>query len=263
MNHDYSLKCSPGSGLKAVPASQKQFRAQLACRLSSRSVASVAFEGQGIPPLLVKILPLRNYVDSFKIMKQHCLQRDANTSDEIWLLQHHPVITLGVRSDLCDVSDAADVPVVRSDRGGKTTCHGPGQWLLYALLDLPRRKMRVRNLVTLLEGSVVSTCRQHGVIARRQPSSPGVFVNGAKIAFLGLRVRSGCSYHGIAFNVSNDLSGFRHIVCCGVANQPVVRFCDLSGDDPCDVPAHFLENFLFALMGQPVSGAPLANVSVL
>ena len=214
----------------------------------------MTFDGKGVPPLIVKILPPRDYADTFEMMKQHCLQRDANTPDEVWLLQHHPVITLGVRGDLRDVLDADDLPVLNSDRGGKTTCHGPGQWILYALLDLPRRKIRVRDLVTLLESSVVATCRQHGVIAQRQPRTPGVFVKGAKIASLGLRVRRGCSYHGIAFNVSNDLSVFRKIVCCGVSEQPVVRFCDLSDHDPQELPLNFLENFLFALTGRPVSG---------
>jgi lipoyl(octanoyl) transferase len=155
-------------------------------------------------------------------------QRDADTPDELWLVEHPPVFTLGLAGKPEHVLDAGDIPVVRCDRGGQITYHGPGQVVLYALLDLNRAGLGVKALVTLLEQAVIDLLAGFDITAERRPGAPGVYVAGAKIAALGLRVRRGCCYHGLSFNVAMDLAPFTRINPCGYAGLAVTQLRDLA-----------------------------------
>jgi lipoyl(octanoyl) transferase len=153
--------------------------------------------------------------------------RDESTADEIWLLEHPPVFTLGQGGKPEHLLDPGDIPVVRIDRGGQVTYHGPGQAVIYLLLDLRRRGYGVKELVRRMEQAVIDLLAEHGVAAERRPGAPGVYVAGAKIAALGLRVRAGCCYHGLAFNVDMDLEPFRRINPCGYPGLAVTQCRDL------------------------------------
>lgn len=155
-------------------------------------------------------------------------QRDADTPDEVWLVEHPPVFTLGLAGKPEHVLDAGDIPVVRCDRGGQVTYHGPGQVVLYALLDLARAGLGVKAFVTLLEQAVIDLLAGLDITAQRRPGAPGVYVAGAKIAALGLRVRRGCCYHGLSFNVAMDLAPFTRINPCGYAGMAVTQLRDLA-----------------------------------
>ncbi len=153
--------------------------------------------------------------------------RNPDTPDELWLLEHPPVFTLGQAGRPEHVLDAGDIPVIRSDRGGQVTYHGPGQLVAYLLYDLRRGRVGVKQLVRILEQSVIDLLAARGISAVARPDAPGVYVHEAKIASLGLRVRRGCSYHGLALNLDMDLAPFRRINPCGYAGLLVTRVVDL------------------------------------
>jgi lipoyl(octanoyl) transferase len=165
--------------------------------------------------ILCKRLGEVDYLPCFEAMKQFTDRRGEQTPDELWLLQHPQVFTQGQAGKAEHVLAAGTIPVVQADRGGQVTYHGPGQWVLYLLVDLRRRQLGVRALVTLIEDSIVELLAGYGIEAAPRPDAPGVYVAGAKIASLGLRVRRGCSYHGLALNVDMDLAPFAGINPCG------------------------------------------------
>mgnify|MGYP001470977302 FL=1 len=172
--------------------------------------------------LVVRELGLCEYETTMGSMQTFTSRREKNTQDEIWLLQHPPVFTRGVSCrQLPNRLLPSTMKVVDSDRGGQITYHGPGQLVVYLLLDLRRRQLGVRNFVSLLETVIIDVLGQHGLEADRRPEAPGVYVGGAKIAALGLRVRSGCCYHGMSLNIDLDLSPFSWIDPCGYAGLAV------------------------------------------
>jgi lipoyl(octanoyl) transferase len=165
-------------------------------------------------------------------MKAFNDNRDASTADEIWLLEHHPVFTQGQAGKEEYILLPGDIPVVKSDRGGHVTYHGPGQITAYVLVDLKRLKIGVRDLVTLIEQALVQTLAHWGVSAAPRKDAPGVYVDsGDKIASLGLRIRKGCSYHGLNFNVSMDLSPWQRINPCGLG-VAMTQLADLVDEPP-------------------------------
>ena len=165
-------------------------------------------------------------------MKAFNEQRDANTPDEIWMLEHHPVFTQGQAGKEEYILLPGDIPVVKSDRGGHVTYHGPGQITAYVLVDLKRLKIGVRDLVTLIEQSLVETLAHWDINAAPRKDAPGVYVDsGEKIASLGLRIRKGCSYHGLNFNVSMDLSPWQRINPCGLG-VAMTQLADLVDEVP-------------------------------
>lgn len=170
---------------------------------------------------------LQDYRSTWEAMRAFNEARTAQTADELWLLEHEPVFTLGQAGRPEHILDAGRIPVVHSDRGGQVTYHGPGQLVAYLLLDLRRRGIGVKGLVTLLERSVIGLLAQHGIEADTRPEAPGVYVRGAKIASLGLRVRGGCCYHGLALNVAMDLRPFERINPCGYAGLRITQLSDL------------------------------------
>ncbi len=175
----------------------------------------------------IRDLGLAEYRTVWQRMQDFTATRQPHTTDEIWFVQHPPVFTQGVGGRAEHVLDPADIPVIATDRGGQVTYHGPGQWVAYVLLDLRRLGLNVRTLVRRLEESVISLLENHDIKAGTRADAPGVYVNGAKIASLGLRVTRGCSYHGLALNVDMDLTPFERINPCGYAGQPVTQLSAL------------------------------------
>lgn len=183
-------------------------------------------------PLIVRHLGLCEYSQSFADMKAFNEQRDASTADEIWFLEHQPVFTQGQAGKAEYVLMPGDIPVVKSDRGGHVTYHGPGQITAYLLIDLKRLKLGVRDLVSLIEQALVETLQKWEISASPRRDAPGVYTaDGQKIASLGLRIRKGCSYHGLNFNVSMDMSAWQRINPCGLS-VPMTQIADLIDEPP-------------------------------
>ncbi len=175
----------------------------------------------------IRQLGLVDYQTTWQQMRDFTDTRGATTADEIWLLQHPPVYTQGKAGKPEHVLEPGDIPVVQSDRGGQVTYHGPGQLVGYLLIDIRRRKLDVRTLVDLIENSLIALLAEFGIEAAARPDAPGVYVDGAKIAALGLRIRKGCSFHGLSLNVDMDLEPFSRINPCGYPSLPVTQVSDL------------------------------------
>jgi lipoyl(octanoyl) transferase len=182
------------------------------------------------PPLVLRELGLVDYELTLAAMRQFTDARDADSPDQLWLLQHPPVFTQGQAGRAEHVLAPGAIPVIQVDRGGQVTYHGPGQWVLYLLVDLRRLQLGVRDLVNLIECSVVQLLQEYAISAAAQPDAPGVYVAGEKIASLGLRIRRGCSYHGMALNVDMDLEPFGRINPCGYQGLQVTSMARLLPD---------------------------------
>jgi lipoyl(octanoyl) transferase len=187
--------------------------------------------------LSVRHRGLADYAATWREMQAYTDARTAESLDELWLLQHPPVFTLGRNGKTEHLHHTGDIPVIRVDRGGQVTYHGPGQLVIYLLLDLKRRRLGVQSLVRILEHSVIHLLADYTIRAGRRDKAPGVYVDGRKIAALGLRVRRGCSYHGLSLNVNMDLSPFSRINPCGFAGLEVTQLADLGIDVPLDAVA--------------------------
>ena len=179
----------------------------------------------------VKWLGRVEYEPTWREMQRITDTRDEHTPDEIWLLEHPPVFTLGLNADASHVLAAGDIPVVKIDRGGQVTFHGPGQLVVYPLIDIRRAGLGVRDLVTALERAVIAYCKSLGITAECRKNAPGVYVDGKKIASVGLRIRRGASYHGLAFNVNMDLEPFSRINPCGYAGLQMTQLAALGSPD--------------------------------
>ncbi len=194
-----------------------------------------------------------DYQEAFEAMRRFTAERNGSTDDEIWLLQHPPVFTQGMNGRSEHLLDLGDIPLVQTDRGGQVTYHGPGQLVLYPLLDLRRRQLGVKQLVTLLEQAVIDLLAGYGIRAERRSDAPGVYVDGDKIAALGLRVkRNGC-YHGLSLNVDLDLQPFSRINPCGHTDFGVTRLVDLGVKDSIDVIGEKLSGLLLDALQEAVS----------
>lgn len=174
----------------------------------------------------------QDYQTSWQAMSDFTNQRTPDTIDQLWLVEHPPVFTQGQAGKAEHLLFPGDIPVVQTDRGGQVTYHGPGQLVAYPLLDLRRLNIGVRELVTRIEQTIVATLAHYGVDSAAKPDAPGVYVNGDKIASLGLRVRRGCSFHGLALNVDMDLSPFGRINPCGYQGLAMTQICDLMPNPP-------------------------------
>ncbi|MFD2179412.1 lipoyl(octanoyl) transferase LipB [Veronia pacifica] len=162
-------------------------------------------------------------------MHEFTAERDSETTDEIWFVEHDPVFTQGQAGKDEHLLNTGDIPVVQSDRGGQVTFHGPGQQVVYILIDLKRNKIGVRHLVSCIENAVVDTLEHFGISSCARPDAPGVYVGDNKICSLGLRIRKGCSFHGLALNVNMDLNPFLRINPCGYAGMAMTQIVDLGG----------------------------------
>ena len=190
-----------------------------------------------------------DYTEVWQAMRSFTEQRTEDCPDECWLLQHTPVYTLGQAGRSSHVINPGKIPIVRSDRGGQVTYHGPGQLLAYPLLDLRRLDIGARATVTRLESAVITLLARYGVQANGRRDAPGVYVGGGKIAALGLRLRRGCSYHGLALNLDLDLSPFCGIEPCGFADLAIVRLSDLTAHGPTASVARQLSDCLAVQFG--------------
>jgi lipoyl(octanoyl) transferase len=170
---------------------------------------------------------LVDYAPTYEAMKRFTAARGPETPDELWLLEHPPVYTVGQAGREEHLPRGSNIPVVRVDRGGQITYHGPGQAVAYLLIDLRRRSLSVSGLVRRIEQAVIDLLARHGIAGARRPGAPGVYVGAAKVAALGLRVRRGCSYHGVALNVDMDLAPFKDIDPCGYPGLEVTQLADL------------------------------------
>ncbi|MEH6492311.1 lipoyl(octanoyl) transferase LipB [Halopseudomonas sp.] len=188
-----------------------------------------------VPELLIRELGLVDYQPTLEAMRRFTDERGAETPDEIWLLQHPRVFTQGQAGKAEHVLAAGDIPVIQAERGGQVTYHGPGQLVGYLLLDLRRLGLGVRDLVTAMEQSLVDVLQGYGLDAAPKPDAPGVYVEGAKIASLGLRVRRGCSFHGLALNVDMDMQPFQRINPCGYSGLRMVQLSELV-TEPVSLP---------------------------
>ena len=177
--------------------------------------------------LHIRSLGLRPYQEVWDAMRQYTATRDATSLDEIWLVQHPPVFTQGQAGKAEHLLAPGDIPVIQIDRGGQITYHGPGQTVMYLLLDLRRADIGIRELVHLIEEVVIGYLQELGIHAQSRIDAPGVYVDGKKIASLGLRVRGGCTYHGVALNVDMDLEPFSRINPCGLVGMQMTQLRDL------------------------------------
>ncbi|MDP2811143.1 MAG: lipoyl(octanoyl) transferase LipB [Rhodocyclaceae bacterium] len=180
--------------------------------------------------MIVRRLTRADYETTWRAMQDFTARRDAATPDELWLCEHPPVFTLGLAGRPEHLLRDIGVPIVKCDRGGQITYHGPGQIVAYLLLDLRRRGLAVKGLVDCMEQAVIDLLAEHGIAAERIEGRPGVYVNGAKIAALGLKVKHGCCYHGLALNVDMDLSPFSAINPCGFEGLSVTQLSALCGE---------------------------------
>lgn len=181
--------------------------------------------------LIIRTLSRQDYEPVWRAMSNFTDRRDENTADELWLVEHPPVFTQGQAGKQEHLLMPGDIPVVQVDRGGQVTYHGPGQLVAYPLINLRRKGLGVRDLVTHTESTLVDTLAELGIKAYPKADAPGVYVDDAKIASLGFRIRRGCSYHGLSLNVDMDLGAFQRINPCGYQGLKMVRTVDLS-DDP-------------------------------
>jgi lipoyl(octanoyl) transferase len=200
-------------------------------------------------PPLCRRLGLVPYEPTWRAMQRFTDERDISTRDEIWFVEHPPIFTLGLNASREHLLAPGAIPVVQIDRGGQVTYHGPGQLVVYPLIDIRRHGLGVRELVVALENAIIDTAADLGVIAAGRRDAPGVYVDGAKLASVGLRIRRGASYHGIALNVSPDLEPFGRINVCGHQGLAVTRLADLCGAADIDAVADRLAPHLLRRLG--------------
>lgn len=178
-----------------------------------------------------------DYEATWSAMKNFTLAREAGQLDECWFLQHEPVFTLGQAGKPEHILNPHEIPVVNTDRGGQVTYHGPGQLVAYLMVDIKRRKMGIRHLVDLIENSIIELLGSYGILANTRKGAPGVYVDGDKIAALGLRIKQGSSYHGLSLNIDMDLEPFSYINPCGYPGQGVTQLRDLIKNPPDNLMA--------------------------
>ncbi len=216
--------------------------------------------------ITIRKLGLREYEPVWRAMQAFTDSRNAETPDEIWFTEHSPVFTLGVNASREHLLAPGDIPVVQIDRGGQVTYHGPGQLMIYPLIDLRRSGMGVRPLVTALEQSVVDLAAGFGIAAASRADAPGVYVDGVKLASIGLRIRRGASFHGMALNVDVDLEPFARINPCGFTNLEVTTLARLGAERDLDTVQrqllpHFLKHMGFADVTTSIAVGDLPRLS--
>ncbi|MBL4830965.1 MAG: lipoyl(octanoyl) transferase LipB [Aliivibrio sp.] len=203
--------------------------------------------------LRIKHLGRQDYQPVWQEMHDFTNSRDSNTLDEIWLVEHNPVFTQGQAGKAEHILQSSNIPIVKSDRGGQVTYHGPGQLVAYVMIDLRRKKLGVRDLVTHIENTVINTLATFDITSTARPDAPGVYVDNKKICSLGLRIRKGCSFHGLALNINMDLSPFLQINPCGYAGMEMTQVSTQGGPDQlCDVEPVIIQELATLLDYQTV-----------
>ena len=203
----------------------------------------------------IKYLGRSGYRETWDAMKEFTSRRAAETPDELWITEHAPVFTQGLNGRAEHVLNAGDIPVVQVDRGGQITYHGPGQLVLYCLLDITRLDLGVRGLVAIIEKSVIELLQSYRILANTRPGAPGVYVDQAKIAALGLRIRKGCCYHGLSLNVEMDLEPFTRINPCGYQGLAVTQLREFGVTENVAQVGHRLADILTGNLIEKESGS--------
>jgi lipoyl(octanoyl) transferase len=206
-----------------------------------------------LPPPVIRHLGLCEYEPTWRGMQRFTDERDATTPDEIWFLEHPPVFTLGLNASRAHLLSPGEIPVVQVDRGGQVTYHGPGQLVVYPLIDLSRARLGIRDFVMALERAVIDLAAQFGIGAEGRRDAPGVYVSGRKLASVGVRVRRGASYHGLALNVALDLAPFGRINPCGHRGLEMTQLSALGGPGTVGACARALEPHLRKALGYRTS----------
>jgi len=220
-----------------------------AAACTPRAAAALA----ALPAAVIRRLGRVEYEPTWRAMQRFTEERSAATPDEIWFLEHPPVFTLGVNASRAHLLSPGDIPVLQVDRGGEVTYHGPGQLVVYPLVDLKRAGVAIRDFVTALERGVIDLAAQYGIRAECRRSAPGVYVEGRKLASLGVRVRRAGSYHGLAVNVALDLEPFRRINPCGYQGLEMTQLAQLGGPRTVGACARALEPHLLRALGYRVT----------
>lgn len=206
--------------------------------------------------LQIRNLGRSDYETTWRAMQAYTAERTAASADELWLTEHDAVYTLGLNRKDARPPARSDIPLVAVDRGGKITYHGPGQVVVYLLIDLQRKGWNVRQLVSVMENAVIGLLAAHGMHAEARSDAPGVYVDGAKIASLGLRLKNGCCYHGLALNVDMDLAPFNAIDPCGYKDLQVTQLCALGIPLSAAEAGRALLEQLTEQLAQPLNCAP-------
>ena len=218
--------------------------------MSARPDPALAYAASAaVPRPLSRQLGCVAYEPTWRAMQRFTEERSAATPDELWFLEHPPVFTLGMNASHAHLLAPGDIPVVQIDRGGQVTYHGPGQLVVYPLIDLKRAGLGIRDFVSALERSVVGLALGYGIAAESRRGAPGVYVAGRKLASVGVRVRRGGAYHGLALNVAMDLSPFARINPCGYAGLQMTQLAELGGPASVAVAARALEPLLLRELG--------------
>lgn len=206
----------------------------------------LCFSDQTLP--LIERLGIQDYKPLWRRMREFTEQRNSESRDQLWIVEHRPVYTLGLNGKSHHILNAGSIPVVQVDRGGQVTYHGPGQLVIYLLLDLKRMGIGVRSLVRLIENSIISTLDKYQLTARTRDGAPGVYLDEKKIAALGLRIKKGCCYHGLSLNLKMDLEPFSRINPCGYEGLEVTQLNDhVTNFSPLEVQELLLENLMTQL----------------
>jgi lipoyl(octanoyl) transferase len=201
------------------------------------------------PRPVIRRLGRLEYEPTWRAMQRFTDERNAATPDEIWFLEHPPVFTLGLNASVEHVLAPGDIPVIQIDRGGQVTYHGPGQLVVYPLVDLRRAKLGVRSIITALEQSVIQLASDFGIAAATRRGAPGIYVGEKKLGSVGIRVRRHCSYHGLALNVNLDLEPFHRINPCGYQNLQMTQLTELGGPSSPEQAVDALEPHLLRALG--------------
>ena len=216
----------------SIPVVQSDRGGQITYHGPGQQIMYVLIDIKRHEHLNVRQLGLQDYQEIWHKMQEFTDNRNPETIDEIWLVEHHPVFTQGQAGKPEHLLQHSNIPVVQSDRGGQITYHAPGQQVMYVLIDIKRHEhLNVRQLVTALEQSVVKTLADYGIEGYPKPDAPGVYIDGKKICSLGLRIRKGCSFHGLAFNINMDLNPFHYINPCGYAGLEMCQLADFIGKE--------------------------------
>ena len=202
-------------------------------------------------PPIIKHLGITDFESTWRAMQAFTLSRNDQTPDELWFTQHPPIYTMGLNRKEMRLPSRVDIPLLNIDRGGKITYHGPGQVVIYVLIDLKRRKLNVRQLVSLIENSIIDLLAKQQISANARADAPGVYVNNKKIAALGLRLKNNCCYHGLSLNVSMDLAPFQAIDPCGYVGLEVTQTQNLGIPFNVDEAGNALLKIITEKLAQP------------
>lgn len=198
--------------------------------------------------MIVRKLNIQDYQTTWDAMRKFTQERTIETEDELWLLEHYPVYTQGQAGKAQHILNSTNIPVIQTDRGGQVTYHAPGQLVAYVLMNLSVKKLGVRSLVCKLEEIIINTLKEFNIEATRKEKAPGVYVLNKKIASIGLRIKNGCSYHGVAINVNPDLTPFKGINPCGFESLEMTKVSDYCADITMEIfQDKFIKNFKLAL----------------